>query len=134
MITNIYRGAALVFAMALGATSAISHAASAYSSNQAVHENFNTSIQSLFGLDYPWTGTLQLTFNPDGIINGYYRPADNMQFIPVTGGRNGHDIWLDIGSTGRLHVNGTLENGNISGAAFDPDSKRQYKFNATPSK
>jgi hypothetical protein len=119
--------------LALCAAPAASYAASAYSSNQAVHADFNTSIQSIYGFDYPWTGTLQLTINPDGIINGYYRPADNMEFIPVTGGRHGDDIWLDIGSRGRLHVTGTLQNGTISGAAFDSSDNKQYKFSATQS-
>lgn len=131
MFTKILRGAALAGAVALAGAPAISQAATAYSQTQPVHVNYNTSIQSLFGFDYPWTGTLQLTINPDGIINGYYRPADNMAFIPVTGGRNGKNVWLDIGSNARLHVNGTLENGQIVGSAVDERSFKQYKFSAT---
>jgi len=132
MNTKIYGGLALVFALALGTAPAVSQAASAYDSSQTLHANYNTSIESLFGFDYPWTGTLQLTYNSDGIINGYYRPAGDMQFIPVTGGRDGREIWLDIGNSARLHVTGTLENGAIVGSAFDSRDNHQYKFSATP--
>ena len=131
MFTKILRGSALLFAVALAGAPTVSQAATAYSATQPVHVNYDTSMQSLFGFDYPWTGTLQLTINPDGIINGYYRPADNMAFIPVTGGRDGQNVWLDIGGRGRLHVTGTLQNGKIAGSAFDERSFKQYKFSAT---
>lgn len=79
----------------------------------------------------PWTGTLQLTINPDGIIQGYYHPAgDETAFIPVTGGRNNDRIWLDIGNRGRLHIEGTLHNGVITGSAFNDDSSQPYDFSA----
>jgi hypothetical protein len=112
---------------------AVSQAAVAYSAQHAVHVNYNTSISPIFGFGYPWTGTLQLTLNSDGIINGYYRPADNQAFIPVTGGRDGQSVWLDIGQMGRLHVTGTLQNGKIAGTAWDDRTQEQYKFNATVS-
>jgi hypothetical protein len=130
MITNILRAGAVAAALAIVGTPAISSAATAYAPNKPVHVNYDTSIQNLYGFDYPWSGTLQLTFNPDGIITGYYRPADNGDLVPVTGGRNGENIWLDIGRSGRLHVTGTLQNGTIAGAAFEEGTMRQYKFNA----
>jgi hypothetical protein len=133
MVTKIFRGALLAAALALIAAPAISQAATAYNSSQTVRVNYDTSIQPLFGFGGPWTGTLQLTFNPDGIISGYYRPADNQNFVTVTGGHNGKDIWLDIGQSGRLHVNGTLQNGTITGSAYDDHFKDQFKFNATTS-
>ncbi len=129
MIT-ILRGAAFVAAMALAGLPAIAPAATAYQSSETVHANYSASISPSFGFGYPWTGTLQLAIHPDGIINGYYRPADNAAFIPVTGGRDGQNVWIDIGDRGRLHVSGTFQNGAIVGTAFDQRSMRQYKFNA----
>ncbi len=96
-----------------------------------VHATYETSMRPvLHAFDGPWTGTLQLTFNPSGIIQGYYRPADNMAYIPVTGGRDGDNVWLDIGSSGRLHVNGTLQNGAIVGGAIDERTHEAYNFTA----
>ena len=131
MNTNIIRGAALAVVVALTAAPAISRAATAYDVNQAVHVNYNTSIAPFFGFGYPWSGRLQLTMTPDGIINGFYRPDGDQSFIPVTGGRNGENVWLDIGQTGRLHVTGTLQRGQIVGTAFDERTDDQYKFSAT---
>jgi hypothetical protein len=130
MITTLIRGAALVAAIGLAGMPAISPAATAYTGNQTTHANFSTSISPLFGFGAPWTGTLQLTFNPDGIVNGYYRPDDNMNYIPVTGGRNGQDIWLDIGERGQLHITGTLQNDKIIGTALNERSDHPYKFSA----
>ena len=133
MITNILKGAALLIAASLAGVPAISQAATTQAS-VPVHATYETSMQSIYGLDAPWTGTLQLTFNPDGIIQGYYRPADNMAFIPVTGGRTGDSVWLDIGRTGKLHVNGNLQNGVITGSAVDESTQKPYKFSARVSK
>lgn len=129
MITKIVKGAALVIAASLAAVPAISQATTTQAS-APVHATYETSMQSIYGLDAPWTGTLQLTFNPDGIIQGYYRPADDMAFIPVTGGRNGESVWLDIGRRGHLHVNGVLQNGVITGSAVDESTQKPYKFSA----
>jgi len=46
------------------------------------------------------------------------------------GGRDGDQVWLDIGRTGRLHVSGTLQNGAITGGAFDERTHETYKFTA----
>ncbi|HZZ65203.1 MAG TPA: hypothetical protein VFE17_06890 [Candidatus Baltobacteraceae bacterium] len=128
---TILRGAGFALALALAGAPAVSHAATAYTTGtQPVRVNYSTSISPLFGLGYPWSGTLQLTLNPDGIINGYYRPADNQEFIPVTGGRDGRNVWLDIGQMGRLHVTGTLDNGRITGTALNERTNEQFKFNA----
>jgi hypothetical protein len=126
MSTKIIQSAAFVVAAALTGVPVISHAATA----QATHVNYETSLSSIYGLPSPWTGTLQLTINPSGIIQGYYRPADNAAFIPVTGGQNGDQVWLDIGSSGRLHVNGVLKNGVITGGAIDERTKEAYNFSA----
>jgi hypothetical protein len=129
MITKIVKCAALVIAALLAGVPAFSYAATTQASIP-VHATYETSIQSIYGFDAPWTGMLQLTFNPDGIIQGYYRPADNMAFVPVTGGRNGDSVWLDIGRSGHLHVNGVLQNGVITGSAVDESTQHPYTFSA----
>jgi hypothetical protein len=133
MSTKILSSAALVIAAALAGVPAISQAATAQAT-VPVHATYNTSLESIYGLPSPWTGTLQLTINPDGIIQGYYRPADNNAFIPVTGGQNGDQVWLDIGNRGRLHVNGVLQDGAITGGAIDERTHEAYKFSAQVSR
>ncbi len=92
--------------------------------------DYATSILPITGFGYPWTGTLQVTFHPDGIIQGYYRPADNNAFVPVTGGQSGDNVWIDIGQSGQLHVTGRLQEGRIVGTAFDSRTNDQYRFSA----
>ncbi len=88
-------------------------------------------MQPITGLGAPWTGTLQLTMNPDGIIQGYYRSGDNFgALIPVTGGRTGDSVWMDIGTMGRLRVSGTLRDGVITGTAIDARTNEPYGFTA----
>jgi hypothetical protein len=42
-------------------------------------------------------GTLKLTFNPDGIIDGTYKPDDG-NFRLISGGRTSRDaLWIEIG-------------------------------------
>lgn len=132
MFTKLFRGAAFIGVLAV-ATPALALAVPAYQSSHAVKVNYNTAIEPLLGFGGPVTGTLQLTFNPDGIINGYYRPYGDGSFVQVTGGREGNDIWIDIGERARLHINGTLDKGNITGTAFDQRTQEQYKFRATTS-
>jgi hypothetical protein len=130
MNTKFVRTAALALAAALAAAPAISHAATTQA-GAPVKMSYTTTLEPITGLGAPWTGSLDLTFNPDGIIQGWYHPADNlMAFIPVTGGRSGDKVWLDIGTNGRLHVDGRLKNGVIKGTAFDQSSTQAYDFRA----
>lgn len=134
MLTRILFGAAFVAVLALAGTPMRSTAATSYDASQPVRVDYSTRIEPLHGFGGPFTGTLQLTFNPDGILNGYYRPADNNNFVAVVGGRNGQDVWMDIGRNGDLHVTGTLQNGEIVGTAFEHNGLDQFKFTATVSK
>lgn len=130
MFTKIIQSTALVIAAALAGFPAISQAATTQAT-VPVHATYQTTLESVYGLPSPWSGTLQLTLNPDGIIQGYYHPADNMsEFIPVTGGRDGDRVWLDIGRNGRLHVTGVLANDVITGGAIDLSTQEEYKFSA----
>lgn len=91
--------------------------------------SFDTQITELYGSLAPYQGRLDLHFSENGTISGYFRPVDTGSFIPVTGGRNGNDLWFDIGNSGRFHFTGTLSDGRISGGAIQGNS--QYKLSAT---
>lgn len=130
MNRKIIQATALAAAICLAGTPAISQAVTAQSATP-VQVTYRTTLRSQLGLGAPWSGTLQLTINPDGIIQGYYHPAgDEIAFIPVTGGRSGKSIWLDIGRNGRLHVDGTMKKGVIVGTAFDGTTDQPYDFTA----
>ena len=60
-------------------------------------------------------GALQLRVSTDGIVSGFYRPADAPRFIPVSGGVTGDRLWLEIGTFAAhpMHFNGTFRNGKI---------------------
>jgi hypothetical protein len=96
----------------------------------AVH--YSTAMTELYGSNTPYTGALDLTINADGIVNGYYFPADySSMFVPVVGGKNGNAIWLDIGSSQITHIDGRLQDGAIVGTAFT-SANAQYTFVAKP--
>ncbi len=89
---------------------------------------YTTKFVQVYGSPAPYLGTLQLQISPDNIVSGYYRP-DNQSFIPVTGGRDGKDIWFDIGGSGQARVTARLEGHSIVGSAVDGGV--QYTFTAT---
>ncbi len=130
MNTKLIRTAAFAAALALMGAPAISQAATTQPVTP-VQTTYQTSLEPIGGLGAPWTGNLQITIHPDGIIQGYYHPAgDSIAFIPVTGGRTGDHVWLDIGRMGRLHVQGILKNDAITGTAIDESSNEGYDFTA----
>jgi hypothetical protein len=84
-------------------------------------------------------GALVLRISPDGIVEGTYRPVDSGSLRNVTGGLTGNQIWLDIGDSRVIHIEGTYENGKIVGYTyFDGPhvgidrGPREYRFEATP--
>lgn len=101
----------------------------------ATSYHYNTALTELYGSPSPYSGTLDLRIDADGIVNGYYHPEDPASFVQVTGGRDGNRIWLDIGQKGEIHVSGTIVNGTITGqAVYSDDQSGLYAFKATPSK
>lgn len=76
-----------------------------------------------------YQGLLSLTIYPSGIVQGLYRPSDG-GFRTVTGGIDGKNIWLDIGMTRPLHLNGTFNDGKLDMVAAIP-SPNTYTFEAT---
>ncbi len=80
---------------------------------------YTTALTQQFGSPYPYSGKLQIQISQDGIVSGYYRPDDNQSFETVTGGRNGDQIWLNIGQSGDLQITGNFIKGAIVGSAFE---------------
>jgi hypothetical protein len=111
-------------------TLAVPAAASAAQAPSAAH--YSTSMTELYGGNSPYTGALDITVSANGIVNGYYFPADySTMFVPVVGGKNGDSIWLDIGSSQITHVEARVEDGALVGTAFT-SANAQYTFVAKP--
>lgn len=111
----------------------------------AASYHYDITLTQQFGSTVPFTGTLDLTIDGSGIVNGYYHPSDSeTAFITVIGGRQGNDIWMDIGRNASLRVRGQFDrNGAIKGQAIgshptnDPIAGQAtaiFTFVATPSK
>lgn len=123
----IQRVAACAGLLALGALPIAGLAATAEPST-----TYTTALTQTYGSLAPYTGSLKLTVGSDGIVRGYYFPADySASYIPVTGGRTGDRIWFDIGNDGQYHVIARVSNGQITGTAFTPDNVL-YTFVAKP--
>jgi hypothetical protein len=92
---------------------------------------YHTQIRGRFEA-FGYTGVMRLTFSANGYVNGTYRPDTGGRLTTVHGGRQGSKIWLDIATLGGIHIEGTLQNGVISGygAPLGPKNK-QYAFTAT---
>lgn len=122
---NYYRrivaAAVLAFAMP-----AYAYAAAAHTNKTIV---YSTSIQPVTGFGVPYTGRLQIRTSKNGIITGYYRPADNNDFVAVTGGIDGNRVWIDFGRTGSSRFTGSIHDGVISGTIFGAD-KKPMRFTA----
>lgn len=93
---------------------------------------YSTSLQPINqNIAYPVSGTLHIRTSNDGIVSGFYRSDDNIsQFIPVSGGINGSNVFLLIGATQPTRITGTFENGTIVGTAVTAGNGI-YKFAAT---
>jgi hypothetical protein len=91
-----------------------------------------------------YTGRLHLTVSPDGIVNGWYMPESEGGVLAVTGGKDGDNLWFELGNRGAVRIDATMqEDGRIVGTATEfPAPERQttagmppmYSFVATPNK
>ncbi len=98
-----------------------------------VPQHYTVALTEFYGPAVPYVGSLDLTFETDGVVLGSYQPASVRSFVPVNGGLDGTHIWLDIGRSGAMHVTATIDrDGRIHGEAWDDGSNKQYKFVATP--
>jgi hypothetical protein len=118
--------AALIAASALPAAAAATHAAVPLPGTTV----FNTKLTpDWYGVG-EYDGTLTLTVDADGIVNGYYRAADGNRLTYVTGGLDGNHLWLDLGQDGLSHIDGTFDGRTIAGGTFL--AGQNYTFLATP--
>lgn len=104
------------------------YAASTYTGRTVV---YSTSLQPINqDIAYPVTGTLHIRTSQDGIVSGFYRTDDNIsQFIPVSGGIKGSNVFLLIGASQPTRITGTFKNGTIVGTAVTA-ANNIYKFAA----
>lgn len=86
--------------------------------------HYDISVWNTLSFDYPSSGSMDLTFHPDGAVTGYFHPEDLPSFIPIQGNRTGNKIWLAIGNRGTIQLNGQVDgsSGEITGSAYSYSS------------
>ncbi len=117
----------MLVSLALAASLALAGASAASAATSLSRTPVHLELQSIMTPMYSvgeFDGALTLTINPDGIVNGYYRPSSGSVKL-VSGGTDGDHIWFDIGNSGDMRVSGRLKNGTIHGVVivrgfFDP--------------
>ena len=94
---------AAAMATALAAIMVGPVAASTPSDTQAA---YTTALTQVAPVSVPgeFDGTMKLTVTADGIVGGYYFPADEGTIVPVVGGERDGKYWFDIGGDTRLHI------------------------------
>lgn len=126
-LTRIFATAGLVAALAMPAL-AITHQGIA----PGQQASYTTTLTQEWGPGAgvgAYEGTLQLTLDRNGLINGYYRP-DGGSFEAVTGGVQGNNVWLDIGMLDRIHITGKFDGTQIVGYSWIHG--REFVFGASP--
>lgn len=111
MIRNAAATAGLLAALALPAAS--------FAATTTTAEPLRYTLQTQVVDRYhpgAYDGVLALTIYPSGIVQGTYR-SDDGRVTDATGGLTGKNIWLEIGSFGRVQFNGTFENGVLKTVA-----------------
>jgi hypothetical protein len=105
--------------------------------------SYETSLTQSGVLAAPgaYLGNLEITVTPEGLVNGWYRPADR-QFIPVTGNFKDGKLWLYIGERGDLTVTAQVQkDGSLVGTALEQTPRLDasgavrpgtYDFSASP--
>jgi hypothetical protein len=93
---------------------------------------YRTYIRPRFE-SFGYAGEMRITIS-NGYVNGTYRPDTGGTLTPVRGGSQGSDIWLDIATLGRIHIQGKIKSdGTITGyGAPSGPSGKQYVFTAKP--
>ncbi|MGA8839092.1 MAG: hypothetical protein WBG27_06435 [Candidatus Aquilonibacter sp.] len=93
---------------------------------------YRTYIRPRFE-SFGYAGELRITIT-NGYVNGTYRPDTGGTLVPVHGGSQGSDIWFDIATLGRVHIQGTIKgDGTITGYGLPSGpSGKQYVFTAKP--
>ena len=93
---------------------------------------YRTYIRSRFE-SFGYAGEMRITIS-NGYVNGTYQPDTGGTLTPVHGGSQGSDIWLDIATLGRIHIQGKVKSdGTITGYGTSSGlSGAQYVFTAKP--
>lgn len=93
---------------------------------------YRTYIRPRFE-SFGYAGELRISI-VNGYVNGTYRPDTGGTLTQVHGGSQGSDIWLDVATLGRVHIQGKIESdGAITGmGAPSGGGATQYVFTATP--
>ncbi len=122
-----------VIALAIAGCFGVSTAALAvdYPSTPGIH-TYRTALTETYGSQYPVTGSLEIADDGNGFLHGYYRPDDNGNLIPVTGGRDGSRVWMDFGANGRFRVDGHYDGQQIKASVIEGARTGQLQFVATP--
>ena len=128
-VTRLSSVAALAIACGLAAVPAL-----AVENPGASDLTYRTALTQIYGSQYPVTGSLELANDGNGILHGYYRPDDNQDLIPVTGGISGSHVWIDIGSAGQYRIDGHLDGQKIVGSVTSGAAPGELEFVATPEK
>ena len=112
------------FTIALLVAASLAPAMSAYQTprNQTLY--YAVEITERFRGSFPWTGTLTIKVNDDGIVSGQYRSNSirpdpfRGQISLVSGGVSGNYIRLSFGASGRLTARGTVSQDKIVGSFY----------------
>jgi len=104
-------------ALLLGAT--VMAPALAITTMPAGRMTFETVLQPQRG-GGGYDGTLDLWAGKNGLLNGYFRLDGSGESRPVEGVVDGGHIWLNLGQSPSLHIEGTYKDGTIVG--YTPDT------------
>lgn len=109
---NVFRTALAASMLPVALLAAPASAASAQT------ERFATSMTERQS-PAPYAGSLTITIDAQGIIHGFFTPDSGPPLVPVVGGKVGNAIWFDIGNDASVRVEGTIDNGIITGSAYE---------------
>ena len=75
-------------------------------------------------------GDLRIQVAANGTISGHFRNLDVGMFRTVTGGEDGKEIWLDLGTSSSPLLNLRYEGGKLVGGIYS--TGQPYSFVASP--
>lgn len=112
----VLAGAATLWCTAIGMTASASIAApSATAATSYSTEMQQTQPVPSGGV---YAGVLRVSMSSEGIVSGWYLPADAGNVEIVTGGKSGSKVWMEIGNTNPVRIDAMLQrDGSIVGSA-----------------
>ena len=99
--------------------------------SQSTRTTYTTSLIQVEPVTGPgeFDGKLKLTVTSDGIVSGFYFPADEGTIVAVVGGEQNGKYWMDIGGDSRLHVYAKVgKDGSLVGTATPTLPNRNQKL------